>query len=134
VAHVRPRDTAAQLLRRAGQPTARGSYGWRWCVRGKKNRNRKLSAALTKRGRVALVATNAVNADAKRIRVGDEASRLSGRARSLGGGLFVRSAGPGKRFVYGVRRSRVRFVGLVTRAASKDRATLRPYVRLTKLR
>jgi hypothetical protein len=134
VAHVRPRDTAAQLLRRAGQPTARGSYGWRWCVRGKKNRHRKLSAALTKRGRVALVATNAVNADAKRIRVGDEAARLSGHARSLGGGLFVRSAGPGTRFVYGARRGRVRFVGLATRSASKDRATLRRYVRLAKLR
>jgi hypothetical protein len=134
VAHIRLRNSAAQLLRRAGQPTARGNYGWRWCVRGKKNRNRKLSAALTKRGKVALVATNAVNADARRIRVGDDASRLSGQARSLGGGLFVRGAGRGKRFVYGARRGRVRLVGLATRAASKDRATLRRYVRLAKLR
>jgi hypothetical protein len=134
VAHVRLRNSAAQLLRGAGQPTARGSYGWRWCVRGKKNRHRKLAAALTKRGRVAFVGTNAVNADARRIRVGDDASRLAGQARSLGGGLFVRSAGPGKRFVYGVRRGRVRFVGLATRAASKNRATLRRYVRLAKLR
>jgi hypothetical protein len=134
VAHVRLRNSAAQLLRGAGQPTARGSYGWRWCVRGKKNRHRKLAAALTKRGRVAFVGTNAVNADARRIRVGDGASRLTGQARSLGGGLFVRSAGPGKRFVYGVRKGRVRFVGLATRAASKNRATLRRYVRLAKLR
>ena len=134
MAHVRLRDGAAQLLRRAGQPKARGSYGWRWCVRGKKNRHRKLSAALTRRGSVALVATDAVNADAKRIRVGDAALGLSGQARSLGGGLFVRSAGPRKRFVYGVRRGRVRFVGLATRAASKNRATLRRYVRLAKLR
>jgi hypothetical protein len=134
VAHVRVRNSAAQVLRRAGQPTARGNYGWRWCVRGKKNRHRKLAAALTKRGKVALVATNAVNADARRIRVGDERSRLSGRARSLGGGLFVRSAGPGKRFVYGVRKGHVRFVGLATRAASKNRATLRRYLRLAKLR
>ena len=134
VAHVRLRNSAAQLLRRAGQPKARGNYGWRWCVRGKKNRHRKLAAALTRRGKVALVATNAVNADARRIRVGDDASRLSGQARSLGGGLFVRGAGPGKRFVYGVRGGRVRFVGLATRAASKNRAALRRYVRLAKLR
>ena len=134
VAHVRLRDTAAQLLRRAGQPKVRGNYGWSWCVRGKKNRHRKLAASLTRGGRVALVRTNAVNADAKRIRVGDLASRLSGHARSLGGGLFVRSAGPGRRFVYGVRKGRVRFVGLATRAASKNRATLRRYVRLAKLR
>jgi len=33
-----------------------------------------------------------------------------------------------------VRKGRVRFVGLATRAASKNRATLRRYVRLAKLR
>ena len=134
VAHIRLRNSAAQLLRRAGQPAARGNYGWRWCLRGKKNRHRKLSAALTPRGRVALVATNAVNADARRIRVGDDVSRVSGQARSLGCGLFVRGAGSGKRFVYGVRNGRVRFVGLATRAASENRAALRRYVRLAKLR
>src|SRR3954470_3479530 len=37
VAHIRPRYSAAQVLRRSGQPTARGNYGWSWCVRGKKN-------------------------------------------------------------------------------------------------
>src|SRR6185503_2251325 len=42
VAHIRLRSSAVQLLRRAGQPKARGSYGWSWCVRGKKNRHRKL--------------------------------------------------------------------------------------------
>jgi hypothetical protein len=134
VAHIRPRYTAAQVLRRSGQPTARGNYGWRWCVRGKKNRHRRLATSLTRGGRVAFVGTNAVNADAKRIRVGDRASRLRGHARALGGGLFVRSAGKRARFVYGVRRGRVRFVGLATRAASKNRATLRRYVRLAKLR
>jgi hypothetical protein len=132
VAHIRPRDTAARLLRRAGQPTARGNWSWRWCLRGKINRHRKLTAALTRRGRVALMATNAVNADAKRIRVGDDQSRLRGHARSLGKGLFVRNAGRRARFVYGVRKGHVRFVALATRAAAKNRATLRHYVRLAK--
>jgi hypothetical protein len=134
VAHIRLRNGAAKLLRRAGQPKARGNRSWRWCVRGKKNRHRKLSAVLTPRGTVALVATNAVNADAKRIRVGDDASRLRGHARKLGGGLFVRPAGHRARFVYGVRKGKVRFVGLATRTASKNRATLRRNVRLAKLR
>jgi len=134
VAHIRLRSSAVQLLRRAGQPKARGSYGWSWCVRGKKNRHRKLAAALTKRGKVAVVATNAINADARRIRVGDDASRLRGQARPLGRGLFVRSAGRRARFVYGVRKGRVRFVGLSTRAASKNRATLRRYLKPANLR
>jgi hypothetical protein len=132
LAHIRPRETAAQLLRRAGQPRVRGNASWRWCLRGKINRHRKLTAALTPRGRVALAVTNAVNADAKRVRVGDRASRLRRRARSLGRGLFVRNAGRRVRFVYGVRHGRVRFVGLATRAASKNRATLRHYLRLAK--
>ena len=78
--------------------------------------------------------TNAVNADAKRIRVGDAASRLRGQAPPLGGGLYVRGAGPRARFVYGVRGGASGSSGLATRAASKNRATLRHYVRLAKLR
>jgi hypothetical protein len=91
-------------------------------------------AALTRSGKVALVVTNAVNADAKRIRVGDRAARLSGNARKLGHGLYVRRAGRRARFVYGVRKGRVRFVGLATRSAARNRASLRRYLKLAKFR
>jgi hypothetical protein len=132
VAHLRLRDSAAQLLRRGGQPKVRGNWAWSWCVRGRKNRGRRVAAALTRDGTVALVATNAVNADAKRIRVGDDAARLQGQARELGTGLFVRRAGSRARFVYGVTGGRVRFVGVATRAAARNRASLRRYLKLAR--
>jgi hypothetical protein len=130
---LRLRNSTAQLLRRGGQPRVRGKRAWTWCVRGKRNRHRKVAAALTRGGEVALVGSNAKGADARRIRVGDSAERLERRALRIGSGLFVRSAGPRARFVYGVRRGRVRFVAVATRAASKNRGTLRRNLRLAKL-
>jgi microsomal dipeptidase-like Zn-dependent dipeptidase len=125
------RDGTARLLRRGGQPRVRGNSAWTWCVRGKQNRRKKIAAALTRDGKVALVASNAKGANARRVRVGDPVSRLAG-ARKLGKRLYVRGAGPRGRFVYGVRRGRVRFVAVATRAASKNRAALRRNLRLAR--
>ena len=130
---VRLRAATDRLLRRAGQPRVRGTRGWTWCVRGKANRRRKVGAALTKSGTVALVGTNARGSDAARIRVGDAVALAESRARSLGRGLYVRRAGPRARFVYVVRRGRVRTVGVGTRAATRNRATLRRYLRSVRL-
>jgi hypothetical protein len=116
------RNTAAQLLRRGGQPKLRGNRAWSWCVRGKRNRRSKVAAALTPAGRVALVGRNGLS------------ERLPDRARAIGGGLFVRRAGARARYVYGVSDGRVRFAAVVTRAASKNGALLRSYLRLTGLR
>ena len=120
---LRLRNTTAQLLRRGGQPRVRGNRAWSWCVRGTKKRGRRVAAALTPKGRVALVGRNA-----------NVPARVPDGARSMGGGLFVRSAGPKARFVYGVRGGSVRFAAVATRAASTNRTVLRRYVRLSGLR
>ena len=127
------RNTAAQLLRRGGQPKVRGNRAWTWCVRGKKNRRKKVAAALTPAGRVALVGSNTRGSDLRRVRVGDPVSRLRGHTRRMGTGLQVRSGGPRSRFVYGVRGGHIRFVAVATRAASKNRTVLRRYLALAKL-
>jgi len=120
------------LLRRAGQPRVRGDSAWSWCVRGKRQRRTRIAAALTSAGTVALVVSNTRGSEAGRIRVGGAASRLRGKARRLRRGLFVRRAGPSARFVYGVRKGRVRFVGVATREAAASRAALRKYLRASK--
>ena len=97
------RNTTAQLLRRGGQPRVRGDRSWSWCVRGKQNRRKRVAAALTPKGTVALVGSNANGSDLRRLRVGDPAGRLRGKARKLGKDLYVRGAGRRARFVYGVR-------------------------------
>ena len=133
VGSLRLRDSASRLLRRSGQPRVRGNRAWSWSVRGKRNRGNRVAAALTRAGDVALVGTDVNGSDARRVRVGDAASRLRGRARKMGTGLFVRDAGRRARFVYGVRSGRVRFVAVATREAAGDRRVLRSYLRLAKL-
>jgi hypothetical protein len=117
------RDSAARLLRRGGQPQVRGNSAWSWCVRGKQNRGKRVAAALTSAGKVALVGRNA-----------NVVKRMPSGARELGPGLFVRNAGPRARFVYGVRNDLVRFMAVATRAASKNATVLRRYLALAKLR
>jgi hypothetical protein len=119
---LRLRNTTAQLLRRGGQPKLRGDRGWTWCVRGKRNRGKLVAAALTPAGRVALVGTSA-----------NVPARVPDGARSMGGGLFVRGAGPKARFVYVVRRGDVRSVAVATRGASKNRAVLRGHLKSARL-
>jgi hypothetical protein len=118
---LRLRDNTAQLLRRGGQPKVRGHRAWSWCVRGKSYRGKRVAAVLTPNGRVALVGRNA-----------NVPARVPDGARSLGGGLFVRGAGPKARFVYVVRRGKVRSVAVATRAASKNRAALRHHLKLAR--
>jgi hypothetical protein len=103
-------------------------------VRGKRNRGRAISAALTHDGAVALAGSSAKGSEARRIRVGDSAARLEGAARRMGKGLFVRRAGSGARLVYGVRKGHVRFVAVGTKDATKSRRALRRYLKLAKLR
>ena len=117
------RDSAARLLRRGGQPKVRGNSAWSWCVRGKQNRGKRVAAALTSAGKVALVGRNT-----------NVPKKVPAGAHRIGNGLFVRGAGPKARFVYGVRNGRVRFMAVATRAASKNRTVLRRYLALAKLR
>jgi hypothetical protein len=124
---------AGRLLRRAGQPRVRGNRGWTWCARGKKNRDRRIGAALTRDGTVALAGSSAKGSEARRIRVGDPVARLEGHARRFGKRLFVRRAGGGTRLVYGVRKGRIRFVAAATGPAAKTRGTLRRHLRLAHL-
>ena len=96
-------SSAARLLRRAGQPKVRGNRAWTWCVRGKRNRGKKIAAALTPAGRVALVGSNTRGSDLRRVRVGDPASRLRGRVREWARACSWAAAVRRSRFVYGVR-------------------------------
>jgi hypothetical protein len=131
---LRLRDGSDRLLRRAGQPRTRRDRAWTWCVTRKKNKGKKLVAALDSKGKVQLIATNAQGHRVLRIRPGVKARRLRGKARRFGKGLYVRRAGKRNRFVYGVRKGRVTFVAVATRSASKHRKTLRRYVKLAGLR
>jgi hypothetical protein len=127
-------DSTDRLLRRGGQPKVRGNRAWTWCALRKKNRGKKVVAALTRKGKVALVGSSAQGHRGLRIRVGVKANRLRGKARKFGKGVYIRKAGKRARFVYGVRKGRVSFVAVATRSATKSRKQLRGYLKLAGLR
>ena len=80
------------------------------------------------------MATTGSGHRASRIAPGMRSRRLRGKARSIGRGLYVRRVAGGRQFVFKVRRGKVRFVALASRGVSKNRRTLRNYLRLAGLR
>jgi hypothetical protein len=69
-------------------------------------------------------------ATARSASVAAPALRCCAAVRGFGRGVLVRNAGRGVRFVYGVRRGRVRFVALATQQAAATPGVLRGYLRL----
>jgi hypothetical protein len=130
VRRVEPGLSANKLLRQAGQPQQRDGRVWRWCLNKRALDKVAITAVLRRHGRSALVATQARGQRAHKIAVGDRRRRVVHHAEQLGRGLWTAPAGDGITFVYGVRRGRVRFAAVATRAATHS---LRRYVRLGDL-
>jgi acid phosphatase type 7 len=120
--------TRRALLLRAPRPTDRGRRAWRYCVRGSRGR---VLVGFSGGGRVQLVLSTARGHSRGRIRRGASVRRLR-RAYSLrrrGPGTYA-GTGRGHRVVFGVRRGRVRFVGVASvRLVARPRV-LRRYTRL----
>ncbi len=117
-----------RLLQRAGQPQQRDRV-WTYCVRGKRNRTKADFAELTTTGKVELAGSTARGRHAGRIFVGSRASKVRRTSRSIGRGLYVRRAGKKSRFIYYVRRGRVRMVAVATRKLASSKRRLRAAVR-----
>jgi hypothetical protein len=133
VRHIALGLPADEFLRRAGQPQQRQGRVWRWCLKQRSIDKARITAVLTRRGRSALVATNARAQRAGNIGVGDRARRVARRAERVGRGLWIRRAGSSA-FFYGAKAGRVTFAGVATRAAAKNAKTLKRYLRLGGLR
>ncbi len=122
-----------RLLKRAGQPQARPKRSYRYCVKGKKNKQTKLAAVFTtgKEPKVGLIASSARTHHVGRVRPSARASAIGPRAKKLGRGLYVqRSRSKNRRYVFGVERGKVRFVGVGSRKVTKSRKTVKRYLKL----
>ncbi len=99
-----------------------------------------MSAVLTKAGTLAFVASNATKKrapfvhEARGVGAGARLSRIKRKTRPFGKGVRVRRAGGGAKFVYVVRKRRVRVVAVATRSASSTPKRLRAYLRLAGIR
>jgi hypothetical protein len=132
VGRVRIGRTRRQLLRRVPAPRRRTKRSWRWCVKGGKG---TVSAAFTRRGRVALVITTAPRHGNRRIHPGTKVSRLRvayRRRRAIGRGL-LRASPHSPRF-FGIRKGRVRYIGVASRSTLRSRKVVRRYLRQAGVR
>jgi hypothetical protein len=129
--------TTRPLLQSAGQPLRR-TRAWTYCV--SKSGSRGAAAVLTPEGSVALIASDARGHRAGGVRPGTKLAQLRGRAKRIGGGVWVARTGKrakasakrkkGRtRIVYLVRHKRVRTVALAGRQIH-GRKALRAYMRL----
>ena len=127
---------ADELLRRVGQPGRRPGRAWTWCLPQRGSRPAgETTAVLTPAGTVAFAATTGAGQRALGRRPGLRVTRrLRARTKPYGRGVRVRRVRGGSRIVIGVRRGRVRYVGVATRDAARTRAALRAQLRIAGLR
>ncbi|MFN2616860.1 MAG: DUF3089 domain-containing protein [Thermoleophilaceae bacterium] len=121
-------------LRRRIVPVARTARSYRWCVRGSRRRVAAVFARRSAGGRAWLVVTRIRRYSARRVSPGQSFARLVRRfpaALRLRPGLY--RAGPRSRRIFGVRRRRVRFVGVAAKPLLRHPRLLRRYLRLASL-
>jgi hypothetical protein len=119
--------TTRELLERAGQPLSR-HRAWTWCVSGKRNSRAAQTAVMTKKGRVALVASSARGQRARGIGRGASVKRLRHKAKRIRGRLWTTRVRK-RTVVYVVRSGHVETVAIAGRRAARSRGSLRRYVR-----
>lgn len=115
------------LLRRVPAPARRTKRSWRWCVKGGKG---TVSAAFTRKGKVALVSTTAPSHGNRGVHPGSRVKKLRAsysRRRALSKSLF--RANKRSPRLFGVRKGKVRYVAVTSRKTISRRRDLRAYLR-----
>jgi hypothetical protein len=128
IGHVRLGASPRGVLFRAGQPRRRVGRVYRYCLdkRGKRRRGR-MAVVFTPTGRTSLIFSSGPNQRFGRVGPGTKAPK---RARRLGGGLRVRRPGKKSAIVFGVKRGKVTFVAVASRAVARNQRRLRAHLRL----
>jgi hypothetical protein len=124
---IRLGRTKRALLRVAPRPRVRRRRAWRYCVSHSRGR---VLVGFSGGGRARLVLSTARGHSRGRIRRGASLRRLR-RMYSLrrrGHGMYA-GTGRGRRVVFGLRRGRVRFVGVASARLVSRPSILRRYVR-----
>jgi microsomal dipeptidase-like Zn-dependent dipeptidase len=125
VGDVLLRAPVDDLLRSAGQPRKRPGKRWQYCVRGARNAKAKVVAVIGAGERVALVGSTARPHRARHSLRG---------TRKFGKGIRIKRAGKRAKYVYGVRRGRIRWVAVATPRAAKTRRRLAGHLKTAGLR
>ncbi len=119
--HLRLGDSWPKLLQRAGQPQTRGR-AWTYCIAGKRNRRAADVAELSKSGKVELVGSTGTGRAGRLVENHQKAPVT--HTRSIGGGLLLGTSGR-TRWVFAVKKGRVRAIAVATKALAKNHKALR---------
>ena len=120
-------DDPATALDRAGQPADR-ERTWRWCAGSDRDDvERRVSAGFVAGPEIGVVASTLRRHRAGGLRPGMPRQRLRRRAERLGGGLWVRDAGPNV-FVYQLGGGRIHQIAVATPGAASKPALLRRHL------
>ena len=130
IGRIRLGRTRAQLRRLRVQPRRRTRLTYRYCVKRSRGRVTAVFSSRARRARARLVTSTAPLH--RKGRVGRGArfrtmTRAFPRRRRIARGLY--RASPTSRRIVGVRRGRVRFVGVADKRLLRNRRALRRYLR-----
>ena len=119
--------TRKTLARRLPAPARKTKRSWRWCVKGGKG---TVSAAFTRKGKVALVSTTAPRHGNRGVLVGSKTKTVRSkfaRRRAVSKTLF--RANKRSPRLFGVRKGKVRYWAVTTRKTIGRKRDLRAYLR-----
>ena len=131
IGRIRLGRTRRQMLRVRVQPRRRTPRTYRYCVKRSRGRVTAVFQSRSRRARARLVTSTARLHRKGRVgrgaRFRSTMTRTFPRRRRIGHGLY--RASPRSRRIVGVRRGRVRFIGVADRRVLRNRRALRRYLR-----
>ena len=125
IGRIRLGLTRTRLAARIG-PSRRGRLVTRWCVKRSRGRVSAVFGSRSRRARARLVVTTAAGHGNRRVRPGSSVRALRRaypRLRRVTGGIY--RANPSSPRVFGVRRGRVRFIGVADRRLMRSPRAVR---------
>ena len=126
IGRIRLGMTKKTLARRLPAPARKTKRSWRWCVKGGKG---TVSAAFTRKGKVALVSTTAPRHGNRGVLVGSKTKAVRSkfaRRRAVSKTLF--RANKRSPRLFGVRKGKVRYWAVTTRRTIGRKRDLRAYL------
>ncbi|HEX5910951.1 MAG TPA: hypothetical protein VFY44_10680, partial [Thermoleophilaceae bacterium] len=127
IGRIRLGMTRKTLAKRVPEPVRKTKRSWRWCVKGGKG---TVSAAFTRKGKVALVSTTAPRHGNRGVLVGSRTKTVRAkfaRRRAVSKTLF--RANKRSPRLFGVRKGKVRYWAVTSRKTIGRKRDLRAYLR-----
>jgi hypothetical protein len=136
VALLRIGDGPEPLLARAGQPSSRIGRTWSYCVTGAPRRSAGVMRAVyTPQENVAFISSTSARQRALGVGPGSKMpAKLVRRTKRISSTIRTFRVNKARRYVFGIRKGRIRWIAVASPSASRNAKVLRSYMKLAGLR